>query len=126
MTRIITSTLLVLIIIFFQAIFHNGYQIRFGHFFGSITRCTSMQANSGGQMPKNRNGMTTAKKILSAEKRLLNPSVLEEDSWTEEEVFALAIGDPVAHAQQLSSKVEAAIEEEWNRQVYWCTLVKLF
>lgn len=41
----------------------------------------------------------------------------EDLNWTEEEVIEMAIGDPTVFAQELSSKVEAAIEEELNRQV---------
>ena len=41
----------------------------------------------------------------------------EDLNWTEEEVIEMAIGDPAVFAQELSSKVEAAIEEELNRQV---------
>lgn len=41
----------------------------------------------------------------------------EDMNWTEEEVIEMAIGDPAVFAQELSSKVEAAIEEELNRQV---------
>ena len=48
-----------------------------------------------------------------------NSSSLGSDDlrWTEEEVIEMAIGDPVIFAQELSSKVEAVIEEELNRQV---------
>lgn len=46
-------------------------------------------------------------------------SVVTEDvTWTEEEVYDLALGDPVVFAQELSMKVEAAIEEEMNRKVH--------